>query len=182
VTIEGPNKQVVGQVASEIRAYYPPEPYKGKGVKYSGREGRAQGRQDRPVNLESYGEIRGAKHMNNKVRLTQLRRYRIRKKVVGTKERPRMAVKFSNENIYVQFIDDSAGVTLASASTLNKNVPDRENVGANVKGATVIGKFAAEAARAKESSPSCLIAPGRVIMGSSRRWRTPRVQRVCSFN
>ena len=35
VTIEGPNKQVVGLVASEIRAYYPPEPYKGKGVKYS---------------------------------------------------------------------------------------------------------------------------------------------------
>ncbi len=35
VTIEGPSKQVVGQVASEIRAYYPPEPYKGKGVKYS---------------------------------------------------------------------------------------------------------------------------------------------------
>ncbi|MEO6035659.1 MAG: 50S ribosomal protein L6 [Verrucomicrobiota bacterium] len=35
VTIEGPNKQVVGQVAAEIRAYYPPEPYKGKGVKYS---------------------------------------------------------------------------------------------------------------------------------------------------
>lgn len=35
VTIEGPNKQVVGQVASEIRAYYPPEPYKGKGVRYS---------------------------------------------------------------------------------------------------------------------------------------------------
>ncbi len=35
ITIEGPNKQVVGQVASEIRAYYPPEPYKGKGVKYS---------------------------------------------------------------------------------------------------------------------------------------------------
>ena len=87
--------------------------------------------------------------MNNKVRLTQLRRYRIRKKVAGTKERPRMAVKFSNENIYVQFIDDSAGVTLASASTLNKNVPDRENVGANVKGATVIGKFAAEAAQSK---------------------------------
>ncbi len=35
ITIEGPNKQVVGQVASEIRAFYPPEPYKGKGVKYS---------------------------------------------------------------------------------------------------------------------------------------------------
>jgi large subunit ribosomal protein L6 len=35
LTIEGPNKQMVGQVASEIRAYYPPEPYKGKGVRYS---------------------------------------------------------------------------------------------------------------------------------------------------
>ena len=35
ITIEGPSKQVVGQVAAEIRAYYPPEPYKGKGVKYS---------------------------------------------------------------------------------------------------------------------------------------------------
>ena len=35
VTIEGPDKQVVGKVASELRSYYPPEPYKGKGVKYS---------------------------------------------------------------------------------------------------------------------------------------------------
>ncbi len=36
LTIEGPDKQVVGLVASEIRAYYPPEPYKGKGVRYAG--------------------------------------------------------------------------------------------------------------------------------------------------
>ncbi len=35
LTIEGPDKQVVGLVASELRAFYPPEPYKGKGVKYS---------------------------------------------------------------------------------------------------------------------------------------------------
>ncbi len=35
LTIEGPDKQVVGQVAAEIRSFYPPEPYKGKGVKYS---------------------------------------------------------------------------------------------------------------------------------------------------
>lgn len=38
VVIEGPNKAVVGQVASEIRAYYPPEPYKGKGVRYAGEQ------------------------------------------------------------------------------------------------------------------------------------------------
>jgi len=36
LTVEGPDKQVVGQVAAEIRAYYPPEPYKGKGVRYVG--------------------------------------------------------------------------------------------------------------------------------------------------
>jgi large subunit ribosomal protein L6 len=35
ITVEGPDRQVVGQVASEIRAFYPPEPYKGKGVRYS---------------------------------------------------------------------------------------------------------------------------------------------------
>ena len=35
LTIEGPDKQVVGRVAAEIRSYYPPEPYKGKGVRYS---------------------------------------------------------------------------------------------------------------------------------------------------
>jgi len=36
LTIEGPDKQLVGQVASELRAFYPPEPYKGKGVRYVG--------------------------------------------------------------------------------------------------------------------------------------------------
>ena len=36
LTIEGPDKQVVGKVASELRSFYPPEPYKGKGVRYAG--------------------------------------------------------------------------------------------------------------------------------------------------
>jgi large subunit ribosomal protein L6 len=35
ITVEGPSKEVVGQVAAELRSYYPPEPYKGKGVRYS---------------------------------------------------------------------------------------------------------------------------------------------------
>jgi large subunit ribosomal protein L6 len=38
IRIEGPDRQVVGRVASEIRAYYPPEPYKGKGVRYAGEQ------------------------------------------------------------------------------------------------------------------------------------------------
>ena len=43
-----------------------------------------------------------------KQKLAQLRHWRIRKKIAGTKERPRMSVCFSNENIYVQFDDDAA--------------------------------------------------------------------------
>lgn len=82
-----------------------------------------------------------------KKRLKQLRRFRIRKKLSGTKTRPRMVTTFSNTHIYVQFIDDLAGVTLASASTRHKGVP--KGTGANVKGATLVGKAAAEAATSK---------------------------------
>lgn len=81
-----------------------------------------------------------------KHQLKQLRRWRIRKKVVGTSVRPRMAVCFTNENIHVQFIDDGSGVTLASASTLSKNTPDRDKLAANVTSAKVIGALAAKAA------------------------------------
>ncbi|MGN6643805.1 MAG: 50S ribosomal protein L6, partial [Verrucomicrobiota bacterium] len=38
VTIEGPDRQIVGRVAAEIRSFYPPEPYKGKGVRYVGEQ------------------------------------------------------------------------------------------------------------------------------------------------
>ena len=62
-----------------------------------------------------------------KQKLAQLRRWRIRRKVCGTKERPRMSVCFTNKNIHVQFIDDATGVTLAAVSTTGKAVPDRDN-------------------------------------------------------
>ena len=81
-----------------------------------------------------------------KKRLKQLRRFRIRKKLSGTKERPRMVATFSNTHIYVQFIDDSVGRTLASASTAKKGT---KKASANVKGAVQLGKEAAEAAKAQ---------------------------------
>jgi large subunit ribosomal protein L18 len=84
-----------------------------------------------------------------KQKLAQLRRWRIRKKVSGTKERPRMAVCFTNENIHVQFIDDDAGATLATASTLGKNTPDRDKLAANVSSAKIIGGRAAKTALEK---------------------------------
>lgn len=58
-----------------------------------------------------------------------------------------MSVCFTQKNIHVQFIDDRAGVTLASASTLGKTVPERDKLGANVSSAKKIGQWAAEAAK-----------------------------------
>jgi large subunit ribosomal protein L18 len=60
------------------------------------------------------------------------RRWRIRKKIVGTVERPRMSVRFTNKNIYVQFIDDDAGNTIASVSTRAKSA---KGLAANADGA-----------------------------------------------
>ena len=84
-----------------------------------------------------------------KHRLAKLRHWRVRKKVCGTKDRPRMSVRFTNEHIYVQFIDDTAGATLASVSTRSKATPDREKLAANVASAQVVGKLAAETALGK---------------------------------
>jgi large subunit ribosomal protein L18 len=76
-----------------------------------------------------------------KLKLKQLRRWRIRKKISGTSQRPRMAVCFSSENIHVQFIDDAAGVTLAAASTNGKT---EKELSANVASAKKIGALAAK--------------------------------------
>ena len=81
-----------------------------------------------------------------KQQLAQLRRWRIRKKVSGTSDRPRMTACFTNEHIYVQFIDDIAGKTLVAASTRSKATPDRDKIAANVAGAKAIGSFAAKTA------------------------------------
>ena len=86
---------------------------------------------------------------SKKKKLRQLRKWRIRKKVTGTTERPRMSVSFSNEHIYVQFIDDSKGVTVASTSTRHKSTAGRDGMSANVEGAKKIGALAAEAAKTK---------------------------------
>ena len=82
----------------------------------------------------------------NKLRLKRHRR--IRGKISGTAERPRLSIFRSNKNIYAQLIDDVAGVTLASASTLDENVSDATKV----EQAAAVGKAIAEAAKAKNVS------------------------------
>lgn len=78
-----------------------------------------------------------------KHQLQQLRRWRIRKKIVGSKDRPRMCVCFTSENIHVQFIDDEAGRTLAAISTVGSKSAAKE-LSANVNGAKAIGTLAAK--------------------------------------
>lgn len=85
--------------------------------------------------------------MQKKLKLEKLRRWRIRKKVQGTRERPRMSVRFTNTHIYVQFIDDAQRVTLASTSTRSKAIADRDQFAANAVSAKRLGTLAAEAAK-----------------------------------
>ena len=87
----------------------------------------------------------------DKQRLAQLRHWRVRNKLSGTAERPRMSVKFSNQHIYVQFIDDSAGRTLASATTTSKTLRNPEKKDANAANATVAKRIGAAAAEAAKS-------------------------------
>jgi large subunit ribosomal protein L18 len=83
-----------------------------------------------------------------KHKLALRRRWRIRSKISGTKDRPRMSVRFTNKNIHVQFIDDVTGATLAAASTVSKATNGRKPQ-ANMAGAKAIGAQAAQAAIGK---------------------------------
>src|SRR5438132_11605391 len=85
--------------------------------------------------------------MNSQKRLAVTRerkRYRVRKRVTGTAERPRLSVFRSSKHIYAQMIDDLTGVTLAAAGSRAKGAP----LGSNTKAAAEVGKRLADAAKA----------------------------------
>ncbi len=91
--------------------------------------------------------------MINKIDKNAIRRrkhVRVRKKISGTPARPRLCVCRSNTNIYAQIIDDEAGNTLVSASTLDKEVKASIANGSNKEGAAAVGKLIAERALAKD--------------------------------
>src|SRR5690554_3448852 len=77
------------------------------------------------------------------------RHYRIRNKVIGTSERPRVNIYRSLKNIYIQFIDDLAGNTLVSASSIEPAVRDSFEFGGNKEAAKKVGELAAERALEK---------------------------------
>ncbi|MCT2196525.1 MULTISPECIES: 50S ribosomal protein L18 [Paenibacillus] len=83
----------------------------------------------------------------NKARLK--RHLRVRKKVQGTAARPRLNVYRSSKHIYAQLIDDVAGVTVASASTVDKELSGSIGNGGNVESARKVGELIAKRAQAK---------------------------------
>ncbi len=83
------------------------------------------------INRKDKNEIRRKRHQ------------RIRNKISGTPERPRMNVYRSLNNIYVQFIDDVAGNTLASASTMDKEIAEQLKDKTKCEAAKMVGELAA---------------------------------------
>ena len=85
----------------------------------------------------------------------QKKQMSIRNKISGTPERPRLSVFRSNTNIFAQLIDDVNGVTLVSASTIDKALKGSITNGGNVEAAKAVGKAIAE--RAKEKGIDAIV-------------------------
>lgn len=103
-----------------------------------------------------------ARHLSTDER----RRARVRRALkAAANGRPRLSVFRSSKHIYAQVIDDGAGVTLASASTLEKNLRDSLKTGADSEAAGAVGKLIAERAAAAGVSKVVFDRGGRIYHG-----------------
>ncbi len=117
--------------------------------------------------------------MSSKRRTAVTRRHaRLRKKVQGTPDRPRLAVKRSSRHILVQLIDDLAGHTIAAASSLEADVRGMD--GDKKARAAEVGKLVAARAREAGSPPWSSTAVATTTTAASRRWLTPPARAVWS--
>ncbi|MFN9367447.1 MAG: 50S ribosomal protein L18 [Planctomycetia bacterium] len=94
-------------------------------------------------------------HARTILRQRERRQYRVRRTIRGTAERPRLSVFRTHKHIYAQVIDDATGRTLASASSLDKQIRGQVGFGGNKHAAEVIGKAVAERARAAGVKQVC---------------------------
>lgn len=90
---------------------------------------------------------------------------RVRKRIHGTAEQPRLSVRRSLKNIYAQLVDDDQGVTLCAASSRDKDLRGQIGYGGNKAAAAVVGKALAERALAKGVSAVCFDRNGRKYHG-----------------
>lgn len=94
-------------------------------------------------------------HNRSKLRLRTRRKFRVRKHLRGTAERPRLSVFRSLKHTYAQVIDDESGNTLVSASSVDKDVRASLQYGGNRAAAETIGKLVAERAKAAGVTKVC---------------------------
>lgn len=93
------------------------------------------------------------------------RRERIRKKVFGTAQRPRLSVHRSLKNMFCTIVDDTLSKTLLTVSTLDKELKKQTKYGGNVKAATQLGALLAQRAKAKGISKVCFDRGGYIYHG-----------------
>ncbi len=85
----------------------------------------------------------------------QRRRFRVRRHIRGTADRPRLSVFRTSKHIYAQIIDDASGKTLASASTMDKQLRENLGFGGNQAAAVAVGQEVAARAKAAGVSSVC---------------------------
>lgn len=93
--------------------------------------------------------------IEEKERLRKKRHRRVRSKVAGTTDRPRLNVSRSLQHIYAQLIDDTTGHTIAQASTLDVSLRTSLKSGGNVEAARAVGKLIAD--RGKEKGIAAVV-------------------------
>ncbi len=94
-------------------------------------------------------------HSRTILRQRLRRRHRVRRFIRGTAERPRLSVFRTHKHIYAQVIDDASGRTLASASSMDKQIRSGIEFGGNKQAAEAIGRAVAERAQAAGVKKVC---------------------------
>jgi len=87
-------------------------------------------------------------HKKN-IKSRERRHLRSRKKIAGTKEKPRLSVYRSLKNIFVQFIDDQSHSIILTVSTTDKEFKEKSKYGGNIKAAALLGEFVVQKAKEK---------------------------------
>ena len=121
-----------------------------------------------------------AKMQQTKLAALERRAARIRKKLTGTADRPRLTVYKSNAHIYAQVVDDTRGATLAFASTLSKEIRDEVKGKNKTDAAALVGKLVAEKAKAANVSRVVFDRNGFPYQGSEADVENSRPNRVAA--
>lgn len=174
-SVSGIDKQKVGQISANIRRLRRPDPYKVRACVT--RVSRSAARSERRVSDMSQTANQKAKRIplgkdaSTKRRLSKTRRhFRLRKKVSGTPERPRLVVNRSSRHIHVQLVDDLAGHTLASASTIEADVRVAE--GDKKAASAKVGQLIAERAKLPAWKQLSSTTADTATTVASRPWQT----------